>query len=143
MVVATSDPTSTCAVRPNSTPLGLVRKTLPVLVSLPKISDGAVPVTRLSATPPVGCWKCTLAALPMLKLSQLATMRCGCWVTVMALPAVAMLPAVAPPTIWPPVGSVLAAGSAVADAGESERHTARASALRLNAGIPMQSRGAT
>ena len=133
MVVATRTPTFTCALLPNSTPLGLSKKTLPVAFSFPKMSDGWLPVTRLSATPPLGCTKLTLAALPMLKLSQLAIRRCWLCVTVMALPFVAMLPAAAPPTICPMVGRVFAGGAASVGSDTAARQTASAKRRRLKA----------
>ena len=51
------------------------------------MAEGSVPSTRLSATALLeGCWKVTLAWLPMLKLFQFRMARAlSCWTT-MALP---------------------------------------------------------
>ncbi|MNY29499.1 hypothetical protein D3C86_1635450 [compost metagenome] len=49
-VEATRPPTLTEAPLPNRMPLGLTRKTLPLADRLPRIADGSVPTTRLSAT---------------------------------------------------------------------------------------------
>ena len=47
-VDATSPAVSTRAPAPNSTPLGLMRKTRPLATRLPRICDGSWPTTRFS-----------------------------------------------------------------------------------------------
>ena len=49
-VVASRPATSTSAPAPNTMPLGLIRKMLPLAVSAPLICDTVSPVTRLSVT---------------------------------------------------------------------------------------------
>ncbi len=72
-VEATSPPTFTLALLPNSTPLGLTRNTLPLAERLPRMTEGSAPVTRLSATAlALGWTKTTLLPSPIEKFCQLS-----------------------------------------------------------------------
>ena len=131
-VDATSPPTLTCAPWPNSTPLALIRNTLPFAVRLPMITDGSPPITRLSATEFASGWtKSTRCPRAMLKLSQLiaaALVDCAT-VTEPAPLVIVALPA----TTLPPTGKSCACA---ADAQASEpirpERTSRASAVVPN-----------
>src|SRR5438045_5111114 len=106
-VVAKSPPTSTEALGANSTPFGLVRKTWPLEVRRPKISDGLVPVTRFSATEEALGWlKLTQALEPIEKLSHCRIALLVPWSTcsLFGLYVSVALPAVT----RPPVGSAVA-----------------------------------
>src|SRR2546421_10228618 len=71
-VVAKSAPTSTLALGANRTPFGLLRKTWPLAVMRPKMSDGLLPRTRLTVSEEALGWlKFTHALEPMVKLFQL------------------------------------------------------------------------
>src|SRR5882762_11915001 len=71
-VVAKRLPTSTEALRAKRMPFGLLKKTEPLAVRRPKISDGLLPVTRFSAiAEELGWLKLTHALEPTEKLSQL------------------------------------------------------------------------
>src|SRR5438128_12514121 len=110
-VVAKRPPTSTEALGAKSTPFGLVRKTWPLAVMRPKISDGLLPVTRLSAmAEELGWLKLTQALEPIEKLCQLRIAELVLCVTCMFDPEVEMV--AAPAATDPPVGSMFAAGSA-------------------------------
>ena len=65
------------ASRPKTTPLGLIRMTLPLAVSLPLIWLGLFCEMRFSAIEPLdGCWNCVVSPLLMSKLLQ--SMMRGC-----------------------------------------------------------------
>src|SRR5215510_13553025 len=106
-LVATSAPTSTCAVLPKRTPLGLTRNTWPLAVIRPRISEPPDElVTRFSTTEEeLGCAKLTLALDPMLKLDQLMIAFGVAWFTSMRAPD--WLIAAAPAATCPPVGSAV------------------------------------
>ena len=92
-------------------PFGLVKKICPFAVRWPKISDGLLPVTRLSAiAEELGWLKLTQALEPIEKLCQLRIAELVLCVTCMFDPEVEML--AAPAATDPPVGSMFAAGSA-------------------------------
>ena len=115
-VVAIRPPTSTRAEGLKYTPDGLVRMTWPLAVMRPKIWLGSLPCTRFSVTLLApGCWNCTCAPLPTLKLCQLIAARSLPWVMTMLAPLCAM-PAW-PELTWPPVGNWPAAGAAGATDG--------------------------
>src|SRR6266404_2643708 len=79
-VVAKRPPTSTDALGANSTPFGLVRKTWPLAVRRPKISDGLFPRTRLSAiAEELGWAKLTQAPEPIEKVSHCRIAFCEYW----------------------------------------------------------------
>jgi len=68
--------------------------------------DGSLDITRLRATDDLeGCTKLTAAPDPILKVSQCVVSLSLAWLTVRALPDVAMVPE--PATTWPLVGSAL------------------------------------
>ena len=70
-VEATNPPTSTCAPRPNKTPLGLISHTCPLASRDPKICEPLLDVIRLIAMALAdGCRKSTVSPAPMLKLCQ-------------------------------------------------------------------------
>ena len=106
-VEATKPPTLTDAPRPNRTPLGLTRKTLPLADRLPKMPEGSGPSTRLSATELLPGWAkrtASFGAIP--KLCQLRiTLPVDCVIVVRA-PLVTM-PAL-PATTTPPAGAACA-----------------------------------
>ena len=80
---------------------------MPLAVRLPKMSEGSLVTTRLSATALLlGCANCTDAPEPMLKLFQLTTRSCVVCVTFMAAPLVVM--AAAPLVTLPPCGNAVA-----------------------------------
>src|SRR5579872_551809 len=107
-VEATRPPTFTWAVGPNMTPFGLIRKTLPLAVRVPKMLDGSEPVTRFSATAlPFGCTNWTVSPLAMLKVCQSSTAFWLDWLTVSASGPADM--AAAPTATEPPVGRACAA----------------------------------
>ncbi len=49
-VLATSPPTLTAEPAPNNTPDGLIRNTWPLALSLPKICEASLDITRFKAT---------------------------------------------------------------------------------------------
>src|SRR5207244_3981189 len=106
-VVAKRPPTSTEALGAKSTPFGLVRKTWPLAVRRPKISERLLPTTRLRAiAEELGWVKLTQAFEPIEKLSHCRIAFCEYWsiCSLFALDEIAALPAVT----LPPVGSVFA-----------------------------------
>ncbi len=110
-VDATSPPTSTCAVAPNSTPFGLTMNTWPGALMRPKIWLALVSSTRLSVTDDVpGCAKSMRAWLPRSKVCQSIAARCVDCETVSVAPL--CLSVAWPATTWPPVGSCVGAGGA-------------------------------
>ena len=89
-VEATNPPTFTCEVGEKRTPLGLRRKTRPLAVREPWMTEGSAPTTRLSRTERAeGCSKWTVWPAPTEKLSQLIAARSVVWRTVMTWPTVA------------------------------------------------------
>src|SRR2546421_5116397 len=129
-VVAKRPPTSTAALGAKSTPFGLVRKTWPLAVRRPKISDGLLPRTRLSAiAEELGWLKLTQAPEPMENVSHCRIAFCVDWsiCSLLALDEMVALPEVT----LPPVGSVLAVVCARAGLrnvhGKSAAPTAKAS----------------
>src|SRR4051812_40037220 len=136
-LVATSPPTSTCAVLPKSTPLGLTRNTWPLAVRRPRISEPPDElVTRFSTTEEeLGCAKLTLAPDPILKLDQLMIACWVPWFTPMREPdwVIVALPA----ATCPPLGS--AAGSS-AYAGHAPNATSMLAANTLSRGSDRWSR---
>src|SRR2546428_7834700 len=130
-VVAKRPPTSTEALGAKSTPFGLVRKTWPLAVMRPKISDGLVPITRFSAmADELGWLKLTQALEPIEKLSHCRIALLVDWSICSLL---GLYESVAAPAVtWPPVGSALAL--VCASAGLKKAHgnnaapTAKASA---------------
>ena len=104
-VLAAMPPTSTLAPRANSTPLGLTRKICPLAVRRPKISEGLLPSTRLSATLDApGCRKRTHSDEPMEKLVQLRMAFCDAW-SICSVCALGWETVAEPAATWPPVGS--------------------------------------
>src|SRR5436190_1736438 len=130
-LVATSPPTSTCAVLPKSTPLGFTRNTCPLAVMRPRISEPPDElITRFSTTEEALGWaKLTLAPDPILKVDQLMIAFEVAWFTSMCAPdwLIVALPAVT----CPPVGS--AAGSS-AKAGNVPNVTSTLTASTLRRG---------
>ncbi len=81
----------------------MTRKTLPLAVRLPRITDGSEPITRFNATEVLpGCRNCTDSPEPMLKLSQLMIRLAVACVIVVVVPELVMLPT--PETTTPPSG---------------------------------------
>jgi len=109
-VDVTSPATSTRAPWPNSTPFGFNSHTWPLLLRLPRIDDGSLPVTRLSTLllGPI-CWKRTALAAPIENVFQLM-IAFGELVTLNVLPAVWAV--TCPLTTFMPVGSTCARRSA-------------------------------
>ena len=130
-VDATRPATSTRAVAPNNTPLGLSNHTWPLLLRLPKMADGSLPTTRLStllAAP--GCSNRTLLPAPMENCCQFSSALAEL-VTVMRLPWVST-------DAWPcttcqPVGKA-PAPAAPAGPAPSKQATASASGANTNRG---------
>ena len=92
------------ALRPKRTPLGLTRNTCPLAERRPKISEGLLPRTRLSAmAEALGCAKLTASVLPIEKLCQL---RMAFWVAwlICRLEAVGCEMVAWPAATSPPVG---------------------------------------
>ena len=129
-------PTSTRALAPNNTPLGLSSTTTPLALSWPRICDGSADSTRLSDTALAdGCRKLTLAFWPTLKVCQLVIIRAVfCWMF-MTLPAWLIAPE--PAVIWPPVGSAPGAGPAASTTDSGLKVTARMKARRRTFGSLM------
>ena len=102
-VDATRPPTSTCAVGANRIPLGLSRKTRPLAVSAPRMTEGSAPTTRLRRMAWAdGCTMLTAWPAPTEKPSQLIAALSVVWRMVIAWPTVAIA---APPAVtWPPPG---------------------------------------
>src|SRR3989442_7749998 len=101
-VVAKRPPTSTEALGAKMTPFGLVRKTWPLAVMRPKISDGLVPVTRFSAmAEELGWLKLTQALAPIENVSHCKIAFCENWsiCSLFALDEIAALPAATLPTV--------------------------------------------
>src|SRR5947207_1401787 len=99
--VARIAPTSTLAPGANSTPLVLTRNTCPLEVRRPKISDGLMPRTRLSAiADELGWLKLTQAPEPIENVCQLRIALLVLWSTCSLLPVVVMV--ALPETTWPP-----------------------------------------
>src|SRR5258706_2033519 len=122
-VVAKRPPTSTDALGANSTPFGLVRKTWPFAVRRPKISDGLLPRTRLSAiAEELGWLKLTQALEPMEKVSHCRIAFCVDWsiCSLFALDEIVALPAVT----LPPVGSAFTLVCAWPTSGANGRNAA-------------------
>ena len=85
-VEATRPATSTCEPAPNTMPLGLIKNTRPLDCSLPKISDGFSPTTRLSTwLAAFCCTKRVSSSRPMLNCCQLMMVP-GVLVMVSVLP---------------------------------------------------------
>src|SRR5260221_13069298 len=106
-VVAKGPASSTDALGANRTPFGLERKTWPLAVRRPKISDGLFPRTRLSAiAEELGWAKFTQAPQPIEKVSHCRIAFWEYWSigSLLPLAGIAPLPAVT----LPPVGSVFA-----------------------------------
>ena len=129
-VLATSPATSIRAPCPKSTPLGLIRNTLPLDCRLPRMSEGSTPVTRFSTALEADCWRKLVASLaPMEKLCQLM-MALGVLVMVSVAPCCWKL-------TWPltTVGSVGLACALKAAAMEAHRMVCR-NIGRLAAFVP-------
>ncbi len=87
--------------------------TCPLAVMRPKIWLGSALITRLSVTLAVlGCWNCTWASLPTLKVCQLMAARSVLWLITMFEPLWLML--ALPALTWPPVGRALTGGAVCA-----------------------------
>ena len=93
-VEATSPATSTVEPAPNSTPFGLIRKTRPFDCSVPNMTDGSAPTTRLSTELAADCWmKRVISFVPIENPRQLIIAlgefvidsRLPCWL-ILALP---------------------------------------------------------
>src|SRR5258706_9054557 len=122
-VVANRPPTSTAALGAKSTPFGLVRKTWPLAVRRPKISEGLLPITRLSAiAEELGWLKLTQAPEPIEKLSHCRIAFCVDWSICILLPLDEMV--ALPAVTLPPAGSVFADVCALASCGANGRNTA-------------------
>ena len=103
-VDATRPPTSTRAVLVKVTPFGFTRYTWPLALSVPWISEGSEPVTRLSATASaVGCTKRTCRPCPMSNEDQSIARRALSWLIVRPFAAGVIEPL--PATTWPPAGN--------------------------------------
>ena len=101
--LATTPATSTRAEGPNQMPLGLAMTTRPFEVIVPKIFDGSVPMTRLTAIDAASGWlKDRRWSAVTEKLFQSITVRCVAVVTVMSCPAVCIV--AVPATTCPLVG---------------------------------------
>src|SRR5438093_2377208 len=103
-VVAKRPPTSTAALGAKSTPFGLLRNTWPLAVRRPKISDGLLPRTRLSAiAEELGWLKFTQAFEPIEKLFHSRIAFWLAWSTcILFAPGREMV--ALPAVTWPPVG---------------------------------------
>ena len=91
--------------RPNSTPIGLLRKIWPLADRRPKNSTGLA--TRYSATPPAGCLTMTDSPAAVLKPCQLIPERTVLWL-MFSVAALGWEIVELPETTWPPVGSAKA-----------------------------------
>ena len=129
-VEATRPPTFTLAPAPNNTPFGLTRKTLPLADKLPKIADGSLPVTRLSATDCAFGWlNTTRPFAPIENDCQLMTTFCEfCCTFIWPVPGRVTL--ALPCTTLGALGSVCAKTRAGAKASA----TANAEGRRRNSG---------
>ncbi len=107
-------PTFTTPPLPMKTPFWFSRKTLPVDVSVPKMSDWPPPMTRFSVAPwPLA--KLTLPPAPIEKVDQSITALVEVWLTVRLVPIGAPMVAL-PARTDPPVGRT---GLAAADVAAS------------------------
>ncbi len=104
--------TLTCEFGPNRTPLGLIRMTVPLAVSVPLIWLGLFSEMRLSAMDEDdGCWNWVVSPELMSKLFQLMMARLlVCW-TVSVLPL--LLIVADPPATTPPCGLANASPGAI------------------------------
>ncbi len=103
-VVATSEPTLTCAVPVNTTPEGFTMATPPLAVMRPAMVEGSGVMTRFSVQELAeGCAMFTWASRPTSKRCHSITARLLDCVTCMRAPDSAM--AAAPAVTCPPVGS--------------------------------------
>ena len=102
----TSPATSTRAPWPNSTPFGFNSHTRPLLLRLPRIDDGSLPMTRLSTwLEAFACSKRTALPAPIEKLFQLM-IALGELFTVSVPPTVRA--ETCPATVFMPLGSTCA-----------------------------------
>jgi hypothetical protein len=120
---------------PISTPFGLIRKTRPLALSVPKICDGfGSPMTRLSTVEVEFGWmNRVVSPEPMLNDCQLMTAFWVLWVTVTVEVPVPSIEA-EPPTTCPPCG--LAKAGAARTAGSQSRPAAGLWGRRCMALVP-------
>ncbi len=106
-MLATRPAVFTLLPRVNSTPLELIRKTLPLALSAPSITLRSLPTTRLSVIAEALGWlKLTVSPAAMPKPCQLMLARCVLWSMRVTLPA---WPMVALPLVTvPPCGAAVA-----------------------------------
>jgi len=102
-VEATRPPTFTLAPWLNSTPLALTRKTRPLALSCPAMTDGSLPVTRLSRMldAPMFCQMLTASLAPIEKPFQLMMARGELWAMASARPPSGVTVGT-PDTVTPP-----------------------------------------
>ena len=106
-VLATSEPTLTCAPWPNRMPLGLIKYTCPLALRCPRIWLPLVSTMRFTAIALAeGCTKFTVSCLAMLKLCQLSDRFWLDCVMVVVWADCTILPA--PETTCPPTGAACA-----------------------------------
>ncbi len=107
-VVARSPATSTLAVEPKTMPWGLTRKIRPFAERAPRIVEGSIPVTRLSATEDAPGWMNLTSSLAlMLNWFQLMMALPVAWLMIIVL-AAGVVMAAEPPATVPPWGSAWA-----------------------------------